>query len=134
MVEVALVLPLFLLLVFGIIEFSYATAQNNEVRHVTRDATRELGVNPTADAMALVCDNFDIIDPASVEVRLTAPGAAAGTTGELAVAATYQTLTGFLDPLFAGLILETTHRFVVEQPFGGGAPSWAPGFGDTSCP
>ena len=129
-----MVLPLFLALIFGIIEFSYAVAQNNEIRHVSREATRELGVNPSADAMTLVCGGFDLIDPSDALVSLDAAGVVAGDSAELAVDVTYQTLTGFFDAMFVGVHLETAHRFAVDQPFGGGSPGWAADFGPTVCP
>ena len=136
MVEVALTFPLFILLVFGIIEFSYATAQNNEIRRITREATRELGVNPTANALTLVCNGFDLIDPANVRVALTTAGAVTGETAELDVIARYRALTGFFDGMLTGVELRTTHRFAIDQPFGGRAPRWAPAndFGRTPCP
>lgn len=134
MVETAIVLPLFLTLIFGIIEFSYAVAQNNEVRQVSREATRELGVDPGADPVGLVCGGFALIDPTNVTVSLTSAGVVAGDSAELTVDATYQTLTGLFDPMFAGVVLETSHRFVVDQPFGGGSPGWATDFAGVACP
>jgi Flp pilus assembly protein TadG len=119
-----LTLPVFLILVFGVIEFSYAFAQNNEIRHVAREAAREASVEPSADTIALVCDNLALIRPGDVlNISVTPNSATAGDSATIEVSANYSTLTGFFDGMFAGVTLETSHQFYVEQPTTGSS-SW----------
>ncbi len=132
MVEVALALPVFLLLVFGVIEFSYAFAQNNEIRHLARDAAREASVDPSADPVGFVCDGLALIRPADIiDISVTPSSASAGDSSTITVSASYSTLTGFFDGAFAGTVLDTSHQFYVEQPTTGGSSSWTSGGG---CP
>lgn len=128
MVEMAFALPVFLLLVFGIIEFSYAFAQNNEIRHVARDAAREMSVDPGASPTALVCGNLALIRAEDVIAISVTPGSAsAGDSATIEVSASYSTVTGFFDAALAGLTLDTSHQFYVEQPTTGGSSSWGGG-------
>lgn len=124
-----MVLPLFLLLVFGIIEFSYAFAQNNEVRHAARETGREAGVEGDAATVSgLLCSTFALVDPDQVVYRFTAVSAAPGGLGgvaEVTVRATYQTLTGFFDSIFAGTTLESLHNFYVEQGVVDSGAGWS---------
>ena len=120
MVEVAFALPVFLLLVFGIIEFSYAFAQNNEIRHVAREAARDASVDPSGDPVGQVCGGLALIDPSDV-ISIT----------KIEVSAQYSTLTGAFDGVLAGTTLRTSHQFFVEQPTTGGLTSWTSGGG---CP
>lgn len=132
MVEVAFALPVFLLLVFGIIEFSYAFAQNNEIRHVAREAARDASVDPSGDPVGQVCGGLALIDPSDViSITVTPSRASAGDTATIEVSAQYSTLTGAFDGVLAGTTLRTSHQFFVEQPTTGGLTSWTSGGG---CP
>ena len=136
LVEMALVLPLFLTLVFGIIEFSYALAQHNEIRHVVREASRVASVDATADVENLICNGFALIDAADAtyEVSAVTPATAGpGGLAEVKSRVTYRTLTGFFDPLFAGTTLDSAHKFYVEQATIDDGPAWPSG-GVTACP
>jgi hypothetical protein len=128
MVEMALVLPLFLILVFGIMEFSYVFAQNNEIRNAVRETAREAGIDgDQATVTGLLCSSFDLIDPTEVVYRFTAVSAAPGGEGgiaELTARATYRTLTGFFDSMFVGVQLESRHNFYVEPDVSPG-PGWS---------
>ncbi|MGI9584504.1 MAG: TadE/TadG family type IV pilus assembly protein, partial [Acidimicrobiia bacterium] len=62
LVEMAMVLPLVVLLLFGMIEASWAFAQANDVRHGTREGARLAAVD-YGDVAAIgteVCDRMDI--------------------------------------------------------------------------
>ncbi len=138
MVEMALVLPLFLVLVFGVIEFSYAFAQNNEIRHVARAAARVATVDGAPTAESLICEDFDLIDGSVVEYRISAPVTladplASGGTAQVELRAPYQTLTGFFDDALAGANLESQHNFFVEQATIEAGPAWPSG-GWQPCP
>ncbi len=130
MVEVAFALPVFLLIIFGVIEFSYAFAQNNEIRHVAREVAREASVDPSADVVAMVCDGLALISPSDVlSVTVTPSSATAGDTATIEVSASYSTLTNAFDGAFSGTTLRTSHQFFVEQPTDGGSSSWTSGGG-----
>lgn len=136
LVEMALVLPLFLTLVFGIIEFSYALAQHNELRHVVREASRVASVDAAADVQSLICDGFALINTADATYQVTGVSPAPGGPGGLAevrTQVTYRTLTGFFDAMFAGTTLDSAHNFYVEQSTMDDGPTWPTG-GVTPCP
>ena len=139
LVEMALVLPLLVLLLFGIIEASWAFAQQNDVRYGAREGARSAAVN-SGDVAAvgqIVCDRMDVVNPSEgVTVTLT-PITASGSTGGLAtirVDAGLQDLTGFFGPLFSGTV-SSDIEFRTEQP-SDGDPAWwnggAPGV--FACP
>jgi Flp pilus assembly protein TadG len=137
LVEMALVLPLLVFLLFGIIEASWAFAQQNDVRHGAREGARSAAVD-TGDITAVgqaVCDRMDIVNPSEgITVTLT-PITASGSTGGLAtirVDAGLQELTGFFGALFSGTV-SSEIEFRTELPvegdpawWNGGAPSAYP--------
>jgi hypothetical protein len=122
-----MVLPLLLVLLFGVIESSWVFAQLNDVRHGAREGARAAAVNvgDVATVGQLVCDRMDIVLPTqNVDVTLTPlasspanPGeGSVGGSAKITVSANLQTLTGLLDPFFAGKTLESTIEFRLEQP------------------
>jgi hypothetical protein len=139
MVELALVMPLLLMLLFGIIEASWAFAQQSDVRHGAREGARAAAVDigDTAAVGQLVCDRMDIVNPSEgITVRLT-PLTLDGSTGGLAtirVDANIQTLTGFFPTLFGGTV-SSDIEFRTEQP-SSGDPAWwnSGGVSVYSCP
>lgn len=52
-VEFALVLPVFVLLVFGIVDFGYVLNRDTMVNNASREGAREGAVNPNKDAILL---------------------------------------------------------------------------------
>jgi Flp pilus assembly protein TadG len=85
MVEMALVTPLLLLLVFGIIEFGWLFGQFNEIRHAVRETARYAAVsnpdkdgdgNVTSDDVVLTaCNALNLPTGSIVNVEVTASGA-----------------------------------------------------------
>lgn len=131
-----MVLPLFLVLVFGIMEFSYAFAQHNEIRHVIREAVRVASVDAAAAPGALICSGFELIPSSNVTYEITGVSPATGGPGgisEVIATAPYQTLTGFFDTIFAGATIDSRHNFYVEQQTIDAGPSWPTG-GTVTCP
>lgn len=134
LVELAMVLPLLLLLLFGIIEASWAFAQQNDVRHGAREGARSAAVDfgTAAQVGQVVCDRMDVVNPSQGITVTLSPLTSSGATGGLAtieVNANIQTLTGFFDPLFGGDV-SSEIEFRTEQPatgnpewWNGGAPS-----------
>ena len=102
LVEFAIILPLLIVMLFGILEASWAFAQQNDVRHGTREAARLAAVN-YGDVQAVAqeaCARMDIVYPATAPQVTITPLSTDGVTGGLAqitISSTYQTITGMLD-------------------------------------
>lgn len=136
LVEFALVLPLLLTIIFGLIEMSWAFAQTNDVRHGAREGARAAAVDiGDVDAIGqAVCDRMDIVQPTQdIDVILTPVSASPSEPGEgsvgalaqISVTADLKTITGFFDPLLGGKTITSTIEFRLEQPAGGqGDSTW----------
>jgi Flp pilus assembly protein TadG len=142
LVEFALVLPLLVVLLFGIIEASWAFAQQNDVRHGAREGARLATVDfgNVATIAQEVCDRMDVVYPSETPtVTLTPilPGAGGlGDTAQITVSSSPGSLTGVIDAVFGGLTMSSTIEFRLEQPTDGTAAQWwAGGAGGTfTCP
>ena len=123
LVEFAVVMPLFLLLLFGVIESGYLFAQLNETRNAAREGAR-IAVVDYGDSSAIVGETCN-------RATLTAGGAtiAISTTGDVTdpisdptasvtveVNKSYDSITGFLDPFFQGNSLDSSVTMRVERP------------------
>ena len=134
LVELAFTLPLLLLLLFGIIEASWAFSQQNNVRHGAREGARLAAVD-WGDVSTLgqeVCDRMDVIAATqNPEVTLTPIGGSSiiGGQGQVTVSANLRTITGFLDPIFGGRTVGSTIEFRLEQPLSGEPAWWNAGAG-----
>ena len=151
LVEFAMVLPLLLALIFGLIELSWAFAQTNDVRHGAREGARAAAVdigNVAAVGQA-VCDRMDVVAPVqNIDIRLTRVSSSPDVAGEgsvgalaqISVTADLRTITGFYDFLLGGKTLQSTVEFRLEQPAGGdGDAAWWDDIADLgidtySCP
>lgn len=136
-----MVLPLLLILVFGIIEASWAFAQQNDVRHGAREGARAAAVDigNTATVGQAVCDRMEVVNPSEGITVMLVPdaGSMSGEPGALAtirIDANLQTLTGFFPGLFGGTVSSEV-EFRTEQP-GTGVPLWWNGGAPSSyaCP
>jgi Flp pilus assembly protein TadG len=138
-VEFAIVLPLFLTLVFGIMEAGWMFSQQVEVRNAAREGAR-LAVVDFGDGSATA-----IRDATCARAVLSADRASvylshnnAGTDDESAIVTvrqTYEPLTGFL-PMFNNITISSTAEMRVERevtwdplPDGG-----SPGTDAGACP
>jgi Flp pilus assembly protein TadG len=138
MVEFALVMPLLLLLVLGIIEFGFVLAQMNEMRHGAREGARYAAVSrPDQDSDGDEGDNDDVLAVVCEAVAL--PGATLSVElsggldrlddGTITVTAATDSLSGV--PLISGLLPDTMSNevtFRLEQD-----ANWS-GFSLTPCP
>lgn len=88
-VEFALVLPLLLMLVFGIIDFGYLVNRSSMVNNAARDAAREGSLHATsAEIVAVADDALSGVPGASTEVTCTKPdGTACGVSYDTDAAA-----------------------------------------------
>ena len=137
LVEFAIILPLVVLLLFGIVEASWAFSQANDVRHGAREGARLAAVD-WGDVTAIgneVCDRMDI-GGSIVTVTLGAATSPAesgsrGSEGRITVEVTYQSITGFLDGWLGGKQITSDIDFNLEQPITGEAAWWNAGAGGT---
>ncbi|MFP3883722.1 MAG: TadE/TadG family type IV pilus assembly protein [Actinomycetota bacterium] len=121
LVEFALLAPLLILLLFGIIEFGWLFSQNNDVKHGAREGARAAAVNmgDFGTLVDVVCDSMDLAS--DVNVEFTRPGGDIGEDGEIgdtatvAVEASPSSLSGLMDA-FLPATLESMIEFRLEQP------------------
>jgi Flp pilus assembly protein TadG len=72
LVEFALLMPLLIILILGIVEFGWKFGQFNDVRHAAREGARFAAVNAGTDAEieATICSSLDLVGAGITEVRL----------------------------------------------------------------
>lgn len=130
LVEFALLAPLLLLLLLGIIEFGWLFSQNNDVRHGAREGARAAAVNlgDNATIRAAACDSMDLTSAVTVEFTAPASGDA-GDYGTVQVVASPDSLSGlgFIET-FLPDSLSSTIDFRLEQP-----SDWVSDGGPVSC-
>ena len=124
LVEMALVTPFLVLLVFGIVESSWLIARSIDVSTAAREAGRMAGVNDgtVSTIGAAVCDSMDN----STDADIALAGSTAGLGGDVTATVTQEvpTLTGLLDPFFSPpLQLTRTATFHLEVR----TPVWTDG-------
>jgi Flp pilus assembly protein TadG len=140
LVEFSLVLPILIVLIFGIIESSWALSQQNDIRHGAREGARIAAVDfgDVQDVAEEVCRRMTVVrDTQAVTVTLTPLSAAGMVDGQaqIAVSANVQTLTGLLDWAFGRVQLDSTIEFRLEEPTIGEAQWWNGGAGGSfTCP
>ncbi len=101
LVEFALILPLLMSLLMGMVEFGWAFSNNLDVRHGAREAARLAAVNagPVTGAGGmgdLTCNAMDFSDGQVITFTLLGT-AEVGQLAEVTVDLPYNSLTGFLD-------------------------------------
>jgi len=143
LIEFAMVLPLFLMLVFGIMESSWAFAHLNDAHHGVREGARLAAVDgdrdpaTTQDVLSEMCARMGLASDPNTTVTLTIVSnnddghAARGATANAAVSVDYQSLTGFLDFAFGSLTLDSDANFLLEQPLTDVDVTWT---GTMPCP
>lgn len=121
LVEFALVMPLLLLLIFGMVDAGWAFFQNLEVRHGAREAARLAAVDfGSADEIIReTCARMNVPSgSAAVAVTLTKTGTSIGDKATVTVTRpNHQSLTGLL-PFFDNISLDSTVEIRIEQPAG----------------
>lgn len=142
LVEFALLAPLLVLLLIGLVEFGWLFAQNLDVRHGAREGARLAAVNhpegpqPNSgvrsdgnrDALvAEVCGRMQTPEAATVSISSSG---AVGDAATVLVSTPGVTLTGFIDFLLpSSLTLSSTVQIRLEQ-----AATWTNTAGPQSCP
>jgi Flp pilus assembly protein TadG len=137
LVEMAIILPLLLLMLFGIIESAWAFAQANDVRHGAREGARLAAIDfgDAATIGAEVCSRMDAGN-ATITVTLTdgsggVDDGSRGSEGRIVVSLAYTSLTGSLDVFFGPRNLTSDIDFILEQPLTGESQWWNSGSGGT---
>ena len=126
LVEIALVVPLLFLFLFAIIEFGWSFTQHLDVRHGARETARLTAVNinpgnlnPATQAWgiaALGCTRLEEASGTSIQIELAdVTESDVGDLGTVTVSRDYQQLTGYLDPIFRYVTLESELDFRLEQ-------------------
>lgn len=132
LVEFALIAPLLILLVLGIVEFGWLFGQYNDVRHGAREGARLAAVDggTSAEIRDRICSAMDGLDAGmdSIQIALgqvdddTDGTIEIGETGTVSVVAGVSSLSGA--PIISSFVpseLSSTIEFRLEQ-----APSWTP--------
>jgi len=143
LVEMAVVLPLFVLMIFGMVEAGWAFAQANDVRHGAREGARMAAVNDldsVATIAADVCDRMELSGNPGTAITLTAVEANAdgdggrNAKGRILVELNYDSLTGVIDFAFGNLTISSDIDYRIEQPINGAAAWWTEvGTGNSSA-
>jgi len=83
LVEFAVLMPLLVVLLLGIVEFGWGLAQQLDVRHMAREALRMAVVDdPASDVETRVCDG-DIVESGDVVSILRGGDATTGTSADV---------------------------------------------------
>lgn len=123
LVEFALVMPLLLVLLFGIMEAGWMFAQLTETRNAAREGARIAVVDfgDSATIAAETCNRADLSGGgASIVISTTGdvsdPVDDPTASVTVAIVKSYDSLTGFLDPFFDGVKLDSTVTMRAERP------------------
>ncbi len=129
-----MVMPFLLLLLLGIVEFSWTFATNLDVKQGAREAARITAVNEpdggNAALAAEICSRMDLVgDNTSTVIEWDSNAAPKVGEGVIVTVTTpHTTLTGFMDWAFGGITdLKSTVEIRIEQ-----SPNWGPG--TENCP
>jgi Flp pilus assembly protein TadG len=139
LVEFAIIVPVFFLLVFGIIEFGWGFYQSLDVRHGAREGARLAAVNykstasptPADQATEIVtelCDRMDAGDT-EIDVQLTRTSAEVGAEFVVIVNKDLDQLTGFLGFALNGKTIDEEIHSRLEQ-----TATWASMGSAQTCP
>lgn len=119
LVELAVVLPLLLVLLFGIVEAGWAFSQRLEIQHGAREAAHLTAVNygSDADVATEVCGRMNFTgDSATTEVTISLLGGDdVGDPARVTIQATYSSLTGLFDAVFSGATISSDIAIRLEQ-------------------
>jgi hypothetical protein len=145
MVEFALIIPLLILFILGIIEVGYALFIYTQVENAAREGARAAAVRPcpsTADTTAIVSATRDrlpaLVDVSTINPAISYPGGGQNYGDEVRVAVNYQ--FQLLDPLTTVFIPQVNVNAVASRTIttgcsggggggGGGSPTDTPTVG-----
>ncbi len=124
LVEFALIAPLLVMLLFGMVEFGWGMAQQVDVRHKAREALRIAIVDgPETDVVNRICGG-DLIAADDITSILRSGGTDVGDAVTVTVEANFAQLTGMFNWVWgSNPTIASTVEGRVEQP----ATDWVPG-------
>jgi hypothetical protein len=111
LVEFALVLPLLILIVLGIVDFGYALSQQLDVRHGAREVSRMVATDDYDKPEA--CNRMDVSSGATITLRRAS--SQVGTPARVTVEIPLSTASGFFDSWLPNQ-LRSDVRVRIEQP------------------
>jgi Flp pilus assembly protein TadG len=124
LVEFAMLAPFLILLLIGVVEFSWTLATNLDVKQGAREGARLTAVNypdtGNAGLAAEICSRMDLIgsEPSTTitwESDDGTPDVGEGVT--VTVSTAHNTLTGLLDFFFSGIgTLDSSVEIRIEKP------------------
>jgi Flp pilus assembly protein TadG len=115
LVEFALIMPLLILLIFGMVDASWAFFQNLEVRHGARESARLAVVN-FGDEAAIIAETCARMNDPGSSVQITVASDSATIGGKVTVNVTkaHDAIVAFM-PFFDGITLSSTVEMRLEQ-------------------
>ena len=118
-VEFAVVLPILLTLVFGIMEAGWLFAQQVEVRNAAREGARLAVVDfpdpgDSGAIIAATCSRATLSAPRASVYLSQNNGGSDSASAVVTVSQRYESLTGFL-PMFEGLTISSTAEMRIER-------------------
>ena len=104
LVEFALLLPLLVVLLMGIVEFGWGVAQQIDLRHKAREALRVAVIDGEDSAVVARVCNDDIVRAVDITSLLRGPGGGTnvGDPAVVTVTATVQQITGMFGWAWGG--------------------------------
>jgi hypothetical protein len=123
LVEMAMVIPLFLVLVFGIMEAGWLFSQLTETRNAAREGARLAVVDfgPATQVATETC-NRAVLSSDGALVSISSFGNVGDPLSDpnarvtVHIENSYESITGFLDPIFQGISLDADVTMRVERP------------------
>jgi Flp pilus assembly protein TadG len=133
LVEFAILAPLLIMLVFGIVDFAWILSKHQDVRHGAREAARLAAVNTddVAAMIPLVCSAMSL--SSGTTVSFTDGGREVGDTGTVTVTSPVSSLTGFSSLPFVGALYPTSFTETITFRLERDATTWSTGTGP-ACP
>lgn len=127
LVEFAIMMPLLVLLLIGIIELGWGLAQHIDVRHKARETLRLAIVDePIASIEAAACAN-DIVKKSDIQNVVITTATTQGDPISVTITANLRQLTGLLGPFFgADPEISSTVEGRIEQDSSFGSGDIAP--------
>jgi Flp pilus assembly protein TadG len=122
-IEFAIIAPVLILLLFGIIEAGWTFSQQLEVRHGAREGARMAAVNEGSldDIVSATCAQMNL-STSGATVSLTKDGSDVGDTVSVEVVAPLDSITGLTSLAFGGPTLTEAVEMRIEQ-----IPTWVDG-------
>lgn len=116
LIEFALVLPILLLVVFGITEFGRAIMVKNVLHTASREGARLAAVSPVSDSLSVQARVQDVLDAANITPKeITIQFDAAAKTVEVTVTTDFEILSaGVLDTIIPSRTFELKGKTVMR--------------------